>query len=92
MLTSDDADVRVYVVATLGWLGYFGLEVARAPKMLSATWMSMKVSVSDVVMPGMNGRKMNRQQKALSREFRSATWPGPLASLVTRRCTRSASS
>ncbi len=41
--------------------------------MLSATRMSMKASVSDVVMPGMNGRK--RQQKALLREFRSATRP-----------------
>jgi hypothetical protein len=29
--------------------------------MLSATWMSMKELVSDVVMPGMNGRKINRQ-------------------------------
>jgi hypothetical protein len=37
--------------------------VSRAPKMLSATRMSMKASVSDVVMLGMNGRKINRQQK-----------------------------
>jgi len=30
------------VVATLGWLKYVVLEAARAAKMRSATWMSMK--------------------------------------------------
>jgi hypothetical protein len=29
MVTSDDGDVRVYVVATLGWLRYVVLEAAR---------------------------------------------------------------
>jgi hypothetical protein len=29
MLTSDDGDVRAYVVATLGWLKYVVLEAAR---------------------------------------------------------------
>jgi len=41
MLSSDDADVRAYVVATLGRLRYVVLEAARG-KMLSATSMNMK--------------------------------------------------
>jgi len=72
MLTSDDDDVSA-PTSSRRWAGEICFAGGRAPKMLSATRMSMKASVSDVVMPGMNGRK--RQQKALLREFRSATRP-----------------
>jgi hypothetical protein len=34
MLSSDDADVRAYVVATLGWLRYVVLEAARGEDVL----------------------------------------------------------
>ena len=61
MLSSDDADVRAYIVAKPGWLRYVVLKAAAA-KMFSVTWMSKKALVSDVVMPGMNGRKINRQK------------------------------
>jgi hypothetical protein len=34
MLSSDDADVRAYVVGTLGWLRYVVLEAARGEDVL----------------------------------------------------------
>ena len=64
MLASDDADVRASIVATLGWLRYVVLEPARGEDAFRHV---------DVVMPDMNGRKINRQQRALLRELRSAT-------------------
>jgi len=66
MLASDDADVRAYIVATLGGLRYVVLEPARGEDAFRHV---------DVVMPDMNGRKINRQQRALLRELRSATRP-----------------
>jgi hypothetical protein len=65
MLSSDDADVRAYIVAKPGWLRYVALKAAAA-KMLSVTWISMKALVSDVVVPGMKGRKINRQKGSLA--------------------------
>jgi hypothetical protein len=66
MLASDDVDVRAYIVATLGGLRYVVLEPARGEDAFRHV---------DVVMPDMNGRKINRQQRALLRELRSATRP-----------------
>lgn len=37
--------------------------------MLSATWTTIKVSVSDVVMPSMNGRKSTGNKRPLLREI-----------------------
>jgi hypothetical protein len=65
MLSSDDADVRAYIVAKPGWLRYVVLKAAAA-KMLSVTWISMKALVSDVVVPGMKGCKINRQKDSLA--------------------------
>jgi hypothetical protein len=65
MLSSDDAYVRAYIVAKPGWLRYVVLKAAAA-KMLSVTWISMKALVSDVVVPGMKGCKINRQKDSLA--------------------------
>jgi hypothetical protein len=41
--------------------------------MLSAKCMSMKVSVSDVVMPHVNGHKLTGNERLLLQELRSAS-------------------
>jgi hypothetical protein len=46
--------------------------------MLSAKWMTMKASVSDVVMPDMNGRKINCNERLLLQELGSASKGGAI--------------
>jgi hypothetical protein len=41
MLTSDDGDVRAYVVATLGWPKYVVLEAARGKDALRHVWVDV---------------------------------------------------
>ncbi|HKF94127.1 MAG TPA: hypothetical protein VKB96_05910 [Gammaproteobacteria bacterium] len=56
------------------WAGFrhVVLEAARGEDTL-ATWTGMKACGLWLVLPAMNGRKFNRQQKAFLRELRSAT-------------------
>jgi two-component system NtrC family sensor kinase len=60
LVVEDDADVRGYVVETLGTLGYGVLEAADADdalRLLRET-KAVHLLLTDVVMPGMNGRKL----------------------------------
>lgn len=60
LVVEDDADVRSYVVETLGTLGYDVLEAADAEDALRLLdeYKTVQLLLTDVVMPGMNGRKL----------------------------------
>jgi two-component system NtrC family sensor kinase len=65
LVVEDDADVRAYVVETLGGLGY---DVLQAPGgevalRLIDEYKSIGLLLTDVVMPGMNGRKLVEEAK-----------------------------
>jgi signal transduction histidine kinase len=70
LVVEDDADVRTYVVETLDGLGYEVLEAADGDAALKLIdkHKSIDVLLTDVVMPGMNGR--NLAEEALRREPR----------------------
>jgi two-component system NtrC family sensor kinase len=70
LVVEDDADVRTYVVETLDGLGYEVLEAADGDEALRLIdkHKSIDVLLTDVVMPGMNGR--NLAEEALRREPR----------------------
>jgi CheY-like chemotaxis protein len=55
LVVEDDAEVRAYVVETLRGLGYDVLEAALA---LMDRHRSISLLLTDVVMPGQNGRKL----------------------------------
>jgi len=65
LVVEDDADVRGYVVETLGSLGYDVLEAARAEDALRllTEHKTVRLLLTDVVMPGMNGRKLAEEAK-----------------------------
>jgi two-component system, NtrC family, sensor kinase len=60
LVAEDDADVRAYVVDTLGGMGYDVLEAAGGEDALRLMkeYKSIGLLLTDVVMPGMNGRKL----------------------------------
>jgi signal transduction histidine kinase/CheY-like chemotaxis protein len=60
LVVEDDADVRAYVVETLRGLGYDVLEAAGAEDALALMnrHRSISLLLTDVVMPGPNGRKL----------------------------------
>jgi two-component system, NtrC family, sensor kinase len=60
LVVEDDADVRNYVVETLGTLGYDVLEAPGADEALRLfdQHKSVNLLLTDVVMPGKNGRKL----------------------------------
>jgi signal transduction histidine kinase len=60
LVVEDDADVRAYVVDTLGSLGYDVLEAknGEAALRLMEEYKTIGLLLTDVVMPGMNGRKL----------------------------------
>jgi two-component system NtrC family sensor kinase len=60
LVVEDDAEVRSYVVEALGALGYDVLEAAGADAALRLLDEHKTISLllTDVVMPGMNGRKL----------------------------------
>ena len=60
LVVEDDADVRAYVVDTLGGLGYDVLEAKSGEDALRlmAEYKGIGLLLTDVVMPGMNGRKL----------------------------------
>ena len=59
-IVEDDADVCAYVVETLRGLGYDVLEAAGAEEALALMDRNQSISLllTDVVMPGQNGRKL----------------------------------
>jgi signal transduction histidine kinase/CheY-like chemotaxis protein len=60
LVVEDDAEVRAYVVETLRGLGYDVLEAAGAEEALAQMDRHKTISLllTDVVMPGQNGRKL----------------------------------
>jgi signal transduction histidine kinase len=66
LVVEDDADVRAYVVETLRWLGYDVLEAAGAEEALALMERHRAISLllTDVVMPGQNGRKLAEAARA----------------------------
>jgi len=60
LVVEDDADVRAYVVETLRGVGYEVLEAAGAEEALALMdrHKSISLLLTDVVMPGQNGRKL----------------------------------
>ena len=60
LVVEDDTDVRAYVVETLRGLGYDVLEAAGAEEALALMdrHQSISLLLTDVVMPGQNGRKL----------------------------------
>jgi len=65
LVVEDDADVRSYIVETLGTLGYDVLEAGDAEGALHLLdkHPSVHLLLTDVVMPGMNGRKLVEEAK-----------------------------
>jgi two-component system NtrC family sensor kinase len=65
LVVEDDADVRGYIVETLGGLGYDVLEADGADDALRlmSEYKSIGLLLTDVVMPGMNGRKLAEEAK-----------------------------
>jgi two-component system NtrC family sensor kinase len=60
LVVEDDADVRAYVVDTLGGLGYDVLEAKDGDHALRlmTQYSGIRLLLTDVVMPGMNGRAL----------------------------------
>ncbi len=65
LVVEDDADVRTYVVETLGALGYEVREASGAEDALQKLEQHAAISLllTDVVMPGMNGRQLADEAK-----------------------------
>ena len=68
LVVEDDADVRASVVETLTDLGYEVLEADGAEKALQRLrqYKTVSLLLTDVVMPGMNGRKLVEEARSLS--------------------------
>jgi CheY-like chemotaxis protein len=60
LVVEDDADVRAYIVETLGGLGYDVLQAGDGEEALRLMreYKNIALLLTDVVMPGMNGRKL----------------------------------
>jgi two-component system, NtrC family, sensor kinase len=65
LVVEDDADVRAYVVDTLGGLGYDVLEAKSGEDALRLMdqYNGIGLLLTDVVMPGMNGRKLAEEAR-----------------------------
>ena len=65
LVVEDDADVRAYVVDTLGGLGYDVLEAkdGESALQLMSKYQNIGLLLTDVVMPEMNGRKLSEEAK-----------------------------
>jgi signal transduction histidine kinase/CheY-like chemotaxis protein len=67
LVVEDDADVRAYVVETLRALGYDVFEAAGGEQALALMDRQQNISLllTDVVMPGQNGRKLAEAARVL---------------------------
>jgi two-component system, NtrC family, sensor kinase len=67
LVVEDDADVRAYVVDTLGGMGYDVLEAGGGEEAfrLMKEYKGVGLLLTDVVMPGMNGRKLAEEATQL---------------------------
>ena len=68
LVVEDDAEVRSYVVDALGALDYDVLQAAGADDALQLLQSHQTVSLllTDVIMPGKNGRKLAEEARALN--------------------------
>ena len=75
LVVEDDAEVRAYIVEALGTLGYDVLEAPGADEALRLldAHKTIRLLLTDVVMPGMNGRQLadtaRKRQPALKVVF-----------------------
>ena len=72
LVVEDDDDVRTYVVETLTALGYQVLEAGEAESALRllGDHPSVQLLLTDVVMPGLNGRKLAQEAKVRRPELK----------------------
>jgi two-component system, NtrC family, sensor kinase len=65
LVVEDDTEVRAYVAETLGGLGYDVLEAASGEDALRLMneYKGIGLLLTDVVMPGMNGRKLAEEAR-----------------------------
>jgi signal transduction histidine kinase/ActR/RegA family two-component response regulator len=72
LVVEDDAEVRAYVVETLAELGYDVLQADGAEQAMALLQRDKKVNLllTDVVMPGKNGRKLAEEALALNPSLR----------------------
>ena len=72
LVVEDDDDVRTYVVETLTALGYQVLEAGEADSALRllGDHPSVQLLLTDVVMPGLNGRKLAQEAKVRRPELK----------------------
>jgi CheY-like chemotaxis protein len=72
LVVEDDAEVRGYVVETLNELGYDVLEADGAKQALQLMQRHKTISLllTDVVMPGKNGRKLAEEARSLRPSIR----------------------
>ena len=68
-MVEDDADVRTYVTETLAGLGYDVLDAGSGDDALRVMDQHQAIALllTDVVMPGMNGRKLAEAARAIAR-------------------------
>ncbi len=66
LVVEDDADVRIYVTETLAGLGYDVLDAGSGDDALRLMdeYKTIVLLLTDVVMPGMNGRKLAEAARA----------------------------
>jgi CheY-like chemotaxis protein len=69
LVVEDDADVRAYVVEVLRRLGYRVLEAKDGPSAL-ANAGPIDLLLTDVVLPGMNGRQLSEAMKAQRQDLK----------------------
>jgi signal transduction histidine kinase/CheY-like chemotaxis protein len=69
LVVEDDADVRAYVVEVLRRLGYRVLEAKDGPSALANTG-PIDLLLTDVVLPGMNGRQLSEAMKARRQDLK----------------------
>jgi signal transduction histidine kinase len=69
LVVEDDPDVRAYVVEVLRRLGYRVLEAKDGPTALATTG-PIDLLLSDVVLPGMNGRQLSEAMKTQRRDLK----------------------
>jgi CheY-like chemotaxis protein len=72
LVVEDDADVRAYVAETLSTLGYDVLEAEDGEDALRRMGerKSINLLLSDVVMPGKNGRKLADEARLRQRDLK----------------------
>jgi CheY-like chemotaxis protein len=71
LVVEDEPDVRMLVVEVLGILGYTALEAAEATAALALLGGDQRIDlmISDVGLPGMNGRELATRARELRKDL-----------------------